>query len=30
MILTKQFVLEVDPDGNVKYLRKSEDVLKKK
>jgi hypothetical protein len=30
MILTKQFVFQVDPDGHVKYVGKSEDVLKKK
>jgi hypothetical protein len=30
MIVTKQFVFEVDPDGGIKCLGKSEDVLKKK
>ncbi len=30
MVITKQFVFEVEPDGSVKYLGKSEDVLKKK
>ena len=30
MVITKQFVFQVDPDGSVKYVGKSEDVLKKK
>jgi hypothetical protein len=30
MVVTKQFVFQVDPDGSVKYLGKSDDVLKKK
>ena len=30
MIITKQFVFQVDPDGSIKYVGKSEDVLKKK
>ena len=30
MVITKQFVFQVDPDGSIKYLGKSEDVLKKK
>ena len=30
MVLTKQFVFQVDPDGGIKYVGKSEDVLKKK
>jgi hypothetical protein len=30
MILTKQFVFQVDPDGSIKYVGKSEDLLKKK
>jgi hypothetical protein len=30
MILTKQFVFQVDPDGSIKYVGKSEEVLKKK
>ena len=30
MILTKQFVFQVDPDGKIKYAGKSEDLLKKK
>jgi hypothetical protein len=28
MIVTKQFVFQVDPDGAIKYVGKSEDVLK--
>jgi hypothetical protein len=30
MVITKQFVFEVDPDGSIKYVGKSDDVLKKK
>ena len=30
MVITKQFVFQVDPDGSIKYVGKSEDVLKKK
>jgi hypothetical protein len=30
MVLTKQFVFQVDSDGGIKYVGKSEDVLKKK
>jgi hypothetical protein len=30
MVITKQFVFQVDPDGSVTYVGKSEDVLKKK
>ena len=30
IVITKQFVFGVDPDGSVKYVGKSEDVLKKK
>ncbi len=30
MILTKQFVFQVEPDGSIKYVGKSEDVLEKK
>jgi hypothetical protein len=30
MILTKQFVFQVDPDGSIKYLGRSEDVFEKK
>jgi hypothetical protein len=30
MVITKQFVFQVDPDGGIKYVGKSEDVLKKK
>ena len=30
MVMTKQFVFQVDPDGSVKYVGKSEDVLNKK
>jgi hypothetical protein len=30
MIMTKQFVFQVDPDGSIKYVGKSEDVLKEK
>ncbi len=30
MVITKQFVFQVDPDGSVKYVGKPEDVLKKK
>jgi hypothetical protein len=30
MVITKQFVFQVDPDGEIKYVGKSEDVLKKK
>jgi hypothetical protein len=29
MILTKQFVFQVDPDGTIKYLGKAKEVLKK-
>ena len=30
MVITKQFVFQVEPDGSIKYIGKSEDVLKKK
>ena len=30
LVITKQFVFQVDPDGSIKYLGKSEDVLKNK
>jgi hypothetical protein len=30
IVITKQFVFEVDPDGSIKYVGKSDDVLKKK
>jgi hypothetical protein len=30
MVITKQFVFQVDPDGSIKYVGKSEDVLKQK
>jgi hypothetical protein len=30
MILTKQFVFQVDPDGSIKYVGKAEDVPKEK
>ena len=30
MVITKQFVFQVDPDGSIKFVGKSEDVLKKK
>ena len=30
MVITKQFVFQVDFDGSIKYVGKSEDVLKKK
>jgi hypothetical protein len=30
MVITKQFVFQVDPDGSIKYVGKSVDVLKKK
>jgi hypothetical protein len=30
MVMTKQFVFQVDPDGSVKYVGKSDDVLNKK
>jgi hypothetical protein len=30
MVLTKQFVFEVEPDGSIKYVGRSEDVMKKK
>jgi hypothetical protein len=30
MVLTKQFVFQVDPDGDIQFIGKSEDVLKKK
>ena len=30
MVLTRQFVFEVDPDGGIKYVGRSEDVLKKR
>jgi hypothetical protein len=30
MVFTKQFVFQVDPDGSIKYVGKSDDVLKKK
>ncbi len=29
MILTKQFVFQVDPDGSIKYVGRAEEVLKK-
>ena len=29
MVFTKQFVFQVDPDGSIKYVGKSEDVLNK-
>jgi hypothetical protein len=29
MVITKQFVFQVDPDGSIKFVGKSEDVLKK-
>jgi hypothetical protein len=29
MVITKQFVFQVDPDGSIQYVGKSEDVLKK-
>jgi hypothetical protein len=30
MVITKQFVFQVDPDGSIKLFGKSEDLLKKK
>jgi hypothetical protein len=30
MVITKQFVFQVDPDGSIKYVGKPEEVLKKK
>jgi hypothetical protein len=30
MVITKQYVFQVDPDGSIKYVGKSADVLKKK
>jgi hypothetical protein len=30
MIFTKQFVFQIEPDGSIKFVGKSEDVLKKK
>jgi hypothetical protein len=30
MVITKQFVFQVDPDGSIKLVGKSEDLLKKK
>jgi hypothetical protein len=30
MVVTKQFVFQVDPDGDIQYVGKSEDVLKKR
>ena len=30
MVVTKQFVFQVDPDGSIKYVGRSEEVLKKK
>jgi hypothetical protein len=30
MIMTKQFVFQVNPDGSIKYVGKSEDMLKEK
>jgi hypothetical protein len=30
MVITNQFVFQVDPDGSIKYVGKSEDMLKKK
>ena len=30
MVIAKQFVFEVEPDGNIKYVGTSDDVLKKR
>jgi hypothetical protein len=30
LVMTKEFVFQVEPDGNIQYLGRSEEVLKKK
>jgi hypothetical protein len=30
LVITKEFVFQVEPDGSIQYLGRSEEVLKKK